>query len=307
MNEEELINHRLETLTSKCLNTPVGEEKYFVVRVGDYIGTWSDWRSIELLTQRFPKTKYEVYETLEEAEIAFGSCGVRTPLTAKRLAEDAANRKRRKPTRKRRRGVRARKTTQSKSKTSLARTVRAPESGYDFHIFYDGACWPNPNGPSGSGIVVYRDMTLFSAGYGRHALKGTNNRAELQGLLDSLRLAEKLQSTGVSVQILSDSKYTLCAMLDWSPDWIANDWYEHSPKELKNLDLIIPARNLFQTVKPIVDLVHVKAHSGVQGNEIADALAKKAKEDEVKGFKILKGAKLADFVATMNLHSSRAA
>ena len=47
-----------------------------------------------------------------------------------------------------------------------------------------------------------------------------------------------------------------------------------SNEELKNLDIIIPLYELYN--RYTIKFLHVKAHSGIKGNEIADTLATSA-------------------------------
>ena len=67
---------------------------------------------------------------------------------------------------------------------------------------------PNP-GNAGSGIVVYRGGELAELWFGLYHPMGTNNTAELNALYHALRMAEGEIKKGNSVEICSDSAYSI--------------------------------------------------------------------------------------------------
>jgi len=179
-----------------------------------------------------------------------------------------------------------------KSKTNIAsqslRSAFAMDPSYDYHIFVDGSCWPNP-GPSGYGIAVYKKHALYSVGYSGYDANGTNNRAELQGIVFALKLAAKAYSRGATTQIFSDSEYAINAVTVWSTGWRKKGLLNSSESRVKNPELVKEALQLYEPIKHKVRIDHVKSHSGVEGNEIADRLAKMARTKKIKRFKILTG------------------
>ena len=67
---------------------------------------------------------------------------------------------------------------------------------------------PTP-GNAGSGIVVYRAGKLAQLWFGLYNPMGTNNTAELNALYHALRMAEAEIKTGHTVEVCSDSAYSI--------------------------------------------------------------------------------------------------
>jgi ribonuclease HI len=148
-------------------------------------------------------------------------------------------------------------------------------------IYCDGACWKNP-GKSGSGVIVYKEgeelPIMFYGGYNK---MGTNNTAELDALLAALVIAEKAKG---KVIIFSDSKYSIDSITNWAYGWAKKGWKKKGG-EIKNLEVIKKAHTLFvQLEKRGVSIQHVKGHSGVEGNELADRMALVAIKKEQKTY-----------------------
>lgn len=139
-------------------------------------------------------------------------------------------------------------------------------------IYCDGACEPNP-GNAGSGVVVYRNGQLAELWYGLHNPRGTNNTAELNALHEALRMAEAELKAGYSVEICSDSQYAINCISVWAPGWEKKGW-QKKDGEIKNLDIIQDSYAVYQRIKDEdLQLTHVAAHVGTEGNELADRMA----------------------------------
>ena len=138
-------------------------------------------------------------------------------------------------------------------------------------IYCDGACDPNP-GPAGSGIVVYRDGQLLGLWYGLYNPSGTNNTAELNALHHALLMAESNIEAGRSVQILCDSVYAINCISKWAEGWKARGWRK-AGGEIKNLSIIQDAHAVYTRIAAGIQLTHVSAHVGTEGNELADRMA----------------------------------
>jgi len=125
-------------------------------------------------------------------------------------------------------------------------------------VYTDGACSGNP-GPAGLGVVMRWDE-------GRRSLseylgKGTNNIAELTAIL---RAVEGTPDKARPLRIYTDSSYAIGVLTKgWKPK--------------ANKELIARIKKALATVDD-VELVKVKGHAGVPGNELADALAVQAVE-----------------------------
>ncbi len=142
---------------------------------------------------------------------------------------------------------------------------------FDVSIYCDGACVPNP-GNAGSGIVVYRGGELAQLWFGLYHPMGTNNTAELNALYHALRMAEGEIKSGNSVEICSDSAYSINCIRDWAPSWEKKGW-KKAGGEIKNLEIIQECYAIYRRIKKYLNLTHVSAHVGTEGNELADRMA----------------------------------
>ena len=134
-------------------------------------------------------------------------------------------------------------------------------------IYCDGACKGNP-GMAGSGLSIYNGSSLPTLPYGEYNERGTNNTAELNALYKALLLASKEQN----VIIYSDSKYSIDCITKWAYNWKKKGWTKQGG-EIKNLEIIKLAHNLYEDIKENIRVEYVKAHTGIEGNELADRMA----------------------------------
>ncbi len=109
--------------------------------------------------------------------------------------------------------------------------------------------------------------------YGLYNPKGTNNTAELNALHQSLLIAKKEIADGKSVQILCDSQYAINCVTLWAFSWREKGWKRKTAGDIKNLVLIQEAHALYETIGNELVVSHVKAHIGIEGNELADRMS----------------------------------
>ncbi len=155
----------------------------------------------------------------------------------------------------------------------------------DVVIYCDGGCSPNP-GASGSGLAVYRNNKVDALWYGLFETNGTNNTAELNALYHALLIAEKESKSGNKVEIKCDSMYSINCIKTWAKGWEKNGWKKKGG-EIKNLELIQKSYHLYNTISSQISLSHIKAHAGLEGNELADRMThytRKTKEPEFKKY-----------------------
>jgi ribonuclease HI len=131
-------------------------------------------------------------------------------------------------------------------------------------IFCDGACsgngrkgavggwgWAYWSGPvRASPDVAAADRLDIPPG-----LPATNQRAELTALLKVLRWLSTNAVT--SVNIYTDSMYTINCTSVWGPAWKKAGWKRKTGEPLLNLDLIVPLVELW---RPAWALHHVRGH-----------------------------------------------
>ena len=145
---------------------------------------------------------------------------------------------------------------QSTPRGKAPRTAGVPHAGVEHTIVYaDGACSGNP-GPAGSGVVILREGKRIE----RYEYLGeaTNNIAELTAILRALdELAADERAT-----IYTDSEYAIGVVM--------KNW-----KAKANAELVAEVKSALSG-HPRVDFVHVRGHAGIELNELADKLARRA-------------------------------
>ncbi|MDR8523198.1 ribonuclease H family protein [Shewanella fidelis] len=219
-------------------------KKYYVVWAGRETGIFTSWDYTKKQVDKFPQAKYKSFATEAEAKAAF----------AKAPSYSSAAKK------------------PSTSKTAAKASLDIDLSRCDVSIFTDGGCEPNP-GKAGSGVAVYINAKLAELYYGLYNPNGTNNSAELNALHQALLIAEKALKQGQTVQILSDSQYSLNCITNWAYGWKAKGWKRKVAGDIKNLDIIQQSHALYDAIKDKLAIQHVAAHVGIEGNELADRMS----------------------------------
>lgn len=132
-------------------------------------------------------------------------------------------------------------------------------------IYTDGACSGNP-GPGGWGALLQFGMAEKELKGGEAAT--TNNRMEMMAAimaLDSLK-------EPCSITLYTDSKYVMDGITQWMKGWKAKGWKTAAKKPVKNQDLWM---RLDEAVsRHQIDWQWVRGHTGNEGNERADELAR---------------------------------
>ena len=135
-------------------------------------------------------------------------------------------------------------------------------------IYTDGACLGNP-GAGGWGLVIYfQDGSIWETGNGENHT--TNNRMEMQAAIAALQLlaqSKQLQP----VTLYTDSEYVQKGITRWIKNWRKKGWKTSQGKPVINQDLweILDRLN-----SPLVTWQHVRGHSGNEGNERCDSIAR---------------------------------
>jgi ribonuclease HI len=233
-------------------------QKFYVVWLGRQTGVFTDWATVQRAVTGYAGARFKSFPTRAEAEEAFSGDTSIPPQTAgqKRTGKPASQRR-------------------------AAHTAHL----FDVSIYCDGACEPNP-GHAGSGIVVYHAGKLVELWYGLYHPMGTNNTAELNALYHALRMAEAEIKAGNTVEVCSDSAYSINCIRTWAPSWEKKGWKKPGG-EIKNLEIIQDCYAIYRRIKKELTLTHVAAHVGTEGNELADRmamLAVQSKEKELRQY-----------------------
>ena len=160
----------------------------------------------------------------------------------------------------------------SGSTGTLREQSRINDIDVDVLIFTDGGCEPNP-GEAGSGIAVYQKQALRELWYGLYVAEGTNNIAELNALNQGFLLAADELKKNRSVAVFSDSTYSINCITKWASGWEKKGWKRDGNQPIKNLELIQEAYANYNRLKDKVQVLHVKGHAGIEGNELADRMS----------------------------------
>ncbi|EID4336472.1 ribonuclease HI [Vibrio vulnificus] len=145
-----------------------------------------------------------------------------------------------------------------------------------YSIYVDGAA---PNNQhvcmrGGIGLVVMDEDNEIV-----HEESITIDRETDCAELELLAFIEGLEYAEDGDVIYSDNDYCVKGFNIWMDDWKKKGWRKADKNPIKN-------RRLWQTVDALradkyVEVIKVKAHSGVIGNEIADSLAVDAARSDI--------------------------
>ncbi len=150
-------------------------------------------------------------------------------------------------------GGNARDTTGA---NQVLRESPATPPGEDTIIIYtDGACAGNP-GPAGVGVVLQRPDEVVE--HSEFIGSGTNNIAELTAILRGLQQLREEERDRL-IHLYTDS--------GWSLGVLIGGW-----KAKANLELIEEIKGHLVNL-PKIELLKIRGHAGLEGNEEADRLA----------------------------------
>lgn len=139
-------------------------------------------------------------------------------------------------------------------------------------LYSDGASRGNP-GKGGWGVVLlYGKIHKTFYGFVNNV---TNNQMELTAAIRGL---EQLKEP-CHVTLYTDSKYVVDGMKTWIINWKKNAWRTQANQPVKNQELWKQLEKLNSIHK--IDWFWVKGHSGNINNELADALANKAIDEQI--------------------------
>jgi ribonuclease HI len=103
----------------------------------------------------------------------------------------------------------------------------------------------------------------------------TNNRMELTAAI----MALENQPAGSTLRLHTDSQYVKDGLTKWIIGWKRNGWRTADRKPVKNQDLWIRLDALAS--QRSVKWIWVRGHNGDEGNERADALARRGCAEQI--------------------------
>lgn len=233
-------------------------KKYYVIWKGAKTGVFDNWAEVQSHTAGRSDAQFMGFPSKADAEAAFAES------YTKALVNRSKN------------GAKSNSTSNVQGKpsktSSSAITSRKVANDADVNIYCDGACSPNP-GKSGTGVAVYQQSILTELWFGLYEPNGTNNTAELNGMLEAFKLAKTFIAQGKRVQVLSDSKYSIDSITKWAAGWKKKGWKKADGQPIKNPELVQACFSLYQEIKTNVVITHVKGHANIEGNELSDRMA----------------------------------
>jgi ribonuclease HI len=135
------------------------------------------------------------------------------------------------------------------------------------NVYCDGSMTPS----FGMGCGVYIEnspLEYNSIMYKPNEPKHTSPRAELLALYYALQYASNVQG---HVHIYSDNEYAVKTFNVYYPKWLQEGFGKKA-----HLDIITPMYEYYISQNGRITITHVYGHIGIDGNEKADKLAKRA-------------------------------
>ncbi|KAK9762844.1 hypothetical protein K7432_011019 [Basidiobolus ranarum] len=132
-------------------------------------------------------------------------------------------------------------------------------------VYTDGSSRGNGQANSRAGVGVFwgdddpRNVSERLVG------RQTNQRAEITA---ALRAIQTCGNDKAVLEVRTDSNYVIQSMTSWVHGWLKKGW-----KGVTNKDLFEELHNAVEKREGEVIWTHIRAHTGVYGNEMADKLA----------------------------------
>lgn len=272
-----------------------GPRKYYAVAVGNKPGIYASWGEAQPCIRGAPGAKQKKFNTQEEAEEFIRENG--TPETCQALgialsqAQHVQHKQEKQLEHPEQPARRTRqmqeytgaafepvetpaKTLKSEPTTKSVSVQPAAESSRDsIRIYTDGSSRGNGQVGSRAGLGVFFGHDDERNHYERlPGMPQTNQRAELLAMLRAMEIVPLTQS----IQIWSDSQYSINCATTWGDKWERSSWKNSQGKDVMNQDIIRDIRAKIQERKAAgarTELQWVKGHSSDPGNNAADRLA----------------------------------
>ena len=228
----------------------MAKQKYYAVKVGSAPGIYLSWAEAEPLVKGFPGAKYKSFPTREEAE-AYLNAGTNADTTTKIKTTSTAP-------------VPATQTTFDFIDSSDSQTNTYIGEYSLPYAFVDGSFNPVTKVYGCGGF-------LYDLDGNRHLIQDSSDDAEMATMRNVA--GEILGATHAIEKALDLGLSTLTIYYDYEgiKHWAEGTWK-------RNKEGTIHYHEYVSSVKDKIHLqfVHVKAHTGIPGNEEADTLAKEA-------------------------------
>lgn len=261
---------------------------YYAVARGFKPGVYLTWEECKVQVDGFSRAKYKKFQALSEAEqFVYGGCGHQSQSLP--FIQDSESRK-----------ITDFFKSNNNSVLGTSRTLGyesddSNNSVYslnvtaekELYIYTDGACSNNGRRHACAGIGVYFGQNDSRNVSRRIDGKQTNNAAELEAIIEALRIVSMSTDCNQNITIVSDSEYSIRCATTYG-DKCAKKGFKTTKKEdIPNRVLV---ERLYNFVKNFergafgdrrLNFMHCMAHTNKtdihsMGNDAADKLANKA-------------------------------
>lgn len=136
------------------------------------------------------------------------------------------------------------------------------------HLYTDGSCLVNPNGPGGWAAILVWDGNDYEREFTGNHPSTTNNRMEMTAVIKGLQALKR----PVRAIVYSDSQYVINGATKWIDGWIRRNWRNSQGEPVANQDLWLELIEAAAAMSQI-DWQWVRGHNGHHYNERCDQLA----------------------------------
>ncbi|KAM3503067.1 hypothetical protein MY11210_008850 [Beauveria gryllotalpidicola] len=251
----------------KVATTSEGPARYYAVAVGNPTGIFNEWDDAAEAIKGVKGPKYKRFSSRAEAVDYIREYGSMEAVMAlgERLTATTTG------------GTKIDMPTQVKKPTKTTRVpppLALPQAPAGLiRVYTDGSSLANGKSGARAGVGVF-----FGPGDERNVserLEGepqTNQRAELMAMLRALQMCP----AGATVQIVSDSQYSINCVTQWAASWKRKGWVTAQGEPVKNQDIIRAVLARMEErgkAGGATQFEWVKGHASDRGNQAADALA----------------------------------
>ncbi|KAN0064531.1 hypothetical protein ACQY0O_002159 [Thecaphora frezii] len=284
-----IVYERIKPKTKKMAKPKGG---FYAVQRGRARGVYTTWAECEANVRGFPGAVFKRFDLQSEAEVfarkgsglarsssaVASSSGHSPQLTAssstKRSLSPSAASDSSRSSSKRDKAKPSPLASASASASASNPTFPQPSATKIINVYVDGSGLGNGNNSARAGWGVYwEDESLHNLNEARR-LPGpiqTNNRGELMAMIRAVQLCPDPEAQLV---IHTDSQYSMDCVDKWISGWRRRKWLNSTGQPVLNRDLIRRLDREMAACKLRPKLNKVAAHAGIEGNEMADRLAK---------------------------------
>jgi ribonuclease HI len=265
------------------------KKNFYAVRVGRVPGIYTSWNDCKAQTNGFSGSVFKGFAILAEAEAWFHGPSEEIPSASANNAKSSSPSRSRSPRSSSSTSTTASSSnatkaasktktstkTKTKTKTKIATSERTPTSSESAVVVYcDGSCLGNGQEGSVAGVGVwFGDNHPMNVSEPLEGEKQTNQRAELTAAIRAVEQADAQYGREATLEIRTDSKYTIGCVTEWIPRWRCNKWKTASGQPVSNVDLITCLDQLCASRPGRITWTHVFGHTGEYGNTNADKLS----------------------------------